>query len=163
MQENESTTNEYSVCVISIVRLFYAKHVATVDPTWDFVWPSTISGLECCSAILAACIPTYRPLVNKIRHGEAAENTVPRPSKPSTNNSRRFNIPLLNMLSSKRSTNASQTSSRADEYPLYNKLGKGNDVEIRVASGHGHGDLEQGRTASKQEIMVTQTFSAGRE
>ncbi|KAF2261281.1 hypothetical protein CC78DRAFT_419158, partial [Lojkania enalia] len=54
------------VCVISIVRLFYAQHVDTVDPTWDFVWPSMISGLECCSAILTACIPTYRPLVNKI-------------------------------------------------------------------------------------------------
>ncbi|KAF2179539.1 hypothetical protein K469DRAFT_441568, partial [Zopfia rhizophila CBS 207.26] len=49
------------VCIISVVRLPIVKEVDTPDPSWDFVWPLAISAIECCAAIIAACVPTYRP------------------------------------------------------------------------------------------------------
>ncbi|PVI02403.1 hypothetical protein DM02DRAFT_559798 [Periconia macrospinosa] len=134
------------VCIISIVRLFYAQHVATVDPTWDLVWPATMSGIESASAIVAACIPTYRPLINKIRHGEAEENTVQRPTGVSTigGSKKRF----FSRSKPTKRTSGSEVSS--GEYPLYDRLGKGND-----------NSASQGRTPvgpSPGEIHVKTVF-----
>ncbi|KAF1948665.1 hypothetical protein CC80DRAFT_458826 [Byssothecium circinans] len=142
------------VCIISIVRLFFAQHVATVDPTWDLVWPATLSGVESCSAIVAACIPTYRPLINKIRHGEAEENTVQRPTGPSTIGSSKKRFFSKQKSTGKRGTDISEASS--GEYPLYDRLGKGNDVEIRQGSVH---DVERN---AGSDIHVTTTFESRR-
>ncbi|KAF2475039.1 uncharacterized protein BDR25DRAFT_384564, partial [Lindgomyces ingoldianus] len=57
------------VCVISIIRLIYARKVETADPSWDYVPISLISTIECSSGILAACMPTWRPLFKFLRHG----------------------------------------------------------------------------------------------
>jgi hypothetical protein len=131
-----------------------------VDPTWDFVWPSFISGLECCSAIVAACIPTFRPLINKVRHGVATENTVPRPTKPSTLDSKRsggFGTPLRRLLASKRS-NASATTTDSNEARLYESLGNGHDFDAKIESDVNNTHLHP--EPAKQSIHVTQTFSS---
>ncbi|KAF4626140.1 hypothetical protein G7Y89_g12023 [Cudoniella acicularis] len=61
------------VCIVSIVRLFYVNKVGnTKDPGWDYVIPSTLSDLECCVAIISACLPTYRPLVTSLIPGKNA-------------------------------------------------------------------------------------------
>ncbi|KAH8691042.1 hypothetical protein GQ44DRAFT_582832, partial [Phaeosphaeriaceae sp. PMI808] len=54
------------VCIISTVRLPVVKEVDTPDPSWDFVWPLVISAIELCAAVIAACVPTYRPFFNFI-------------------------------------------------------------------------------------------------
>ncbi|KAK7178625.1 integral membrane protein [Paraphaeosphaeria sporulosa] len=63
------------VCVISVVRLPIVKEVDTPDPSWDFVWPLTISSIELCAAVIAACVPTYRPSFNLIVNGDPKRNT----------------------------------------------------------------------------------------
>ncbi|KAF2658330.1 hypothetical protein K491DRAFT_276662 [Lophiostoma macrostomum CBS 122681] len=57
----------FAVCVMSIVRLFYAKRVETVDPSWDYISISVVSTIECTTGILAACMPTWRPLFKSLR------------------------------------------------------------------------------------------------
>ncbi|KAF2113080.1 hypothetical protein BDV96DRAFT_648693 [Lophiotrema nucula] len=57
------------VCVISIIRLIYARRVETADPSWDFAPIAMISSLEGSSGILAACMPTWRPLFKFLRQG----------------------------------------------------------------------------------------------
>jgi hypothetical protein len=55
------------VCILSIVRLFYAKRFESGDPSWEFSTISTISTAECSLGILAACMPTWRPLFKFLR------------------------------------------------------------------------------------------------
>ncbi|KAF2262580.1 hypothetical protein CC78DRAFT_545766 [Lojkania enalia] len=57
------------VCVVSIIRLVYARKVDSVDPSWDFSPIALISSIECASGILAACMPTWRPLFKFLHHG----------------------------------------------------------------------------------------------
>ncbi|KAF2015775.1 hypothetical protein BU24DRAFT_462004 [Aaosphaeria arxii CBS 175.79] len=57
------------VCVVSVVRLFYIKEVVSADVSWDNVPLSVISSLEISSGILAACVPTWRPLFRFLRSG----------------------------------------------------------------------------------------------
>ncbi|KAH8694199.1 hypothetical protein BGW36DRAFT_463777 [Talaromyces proteolyticus] len=53
-------------CVVSIVRLAYAQSVgSTVDASWDDVGGGILSCVEICIGILAACVPTYRPILNR--------------------------------------------------------------------------------------------------
>jgi hypothetical protein len=60
----------FFTCIISIVRLFYSRRVDnTTDPSWDYVHISLISSIECAAGILAACMPTWRPLFKFLRHG----------------------------------------------------------------------------------------------
>ncbi|KAF2876436.1 hypothetical protein BDV95DRAFT_458081, partial [Massariosphaeria phaeospora] len=49
-------------CVISVVRLCYAKQYESTNPSWDYVPIALISTIECSTGILAACMPTWRPL-----------------------------------------------------------------------------------------------------
>ncbi|KAH7378788.1 hypothetical protein BKA66DRAFT_587912 [Pyrenochaeta sp. MPI-SDFR-AT-0127] len=63
------------VCIISTVRLPIVKHVDTPDPSWDFVSPLTISAIELCAAVIAACIPTYRPFFNLVVNGDPNRDT----------------------------------------------------------------------------------------
>jgi hypothetical protein len=55
------------VCVLSIIRLLYAKRFESGDPSWEFSTISTISTAECSLGILAACMPTWRPLFKFLR------------------------------------------------------------------------------------------------
>lgn len=55
------------VCVLSIVRLLYANRFEAGDPSWDYSTISTISTAECSLGILAACMPTWRPLFKFLR------------------------------------------------------------------------------------------------
>ena len=76
------------VCVISVVRLMYAKNVETVDPsctscsqpssqfrplpniaTGDFTPIAILSTLESSAAVMVACMPTWRPLFRFLGRG----------------------------------------------------------------------------------------------
>jgi len=57
----------FFTCIISIVRLSTLDAAATTaDPTWDNTEAALWSYLELTIAILAACLPTLRPLMLKI-------------------------------------------------------------------------------------------------
>ncbi|KAF2645720.1 hypothetical protein P280DRAFT_513612 [Massarina eburnea CBS 473.64] len=58
-----------TVCIISIVRLMFAKHVDMVDPSWDNVPIGALSTVEGSAGILAACMPTWRPLFRFLGRG----------------------------------------------------------------------------------------------
>lgn len=54
-------------CITSIVRIRTLKTAAsTKDPNWDNVDAATWSFLEVTLAIIAACLPTLRPLFSKL-------------------------------------------------------------------------------------------------
>jgi len=56
----------FFTCIISLVRLSSLKQATnTSDPTWDNTDAATWSYLELSMAILAACLPTLRPLAIK--------------------------------------------------------------------------------------------------
>ncbi|KZZ98907.1 hypothetical protein AAL_02458 [Moelleriella libera RCEF 2490] len=56
-----------SACVVSVVRTAYTLDIgSTVDNSWDMVPGANISIAEIMAGILAACIPTYGPLVHYI-------------------------------------------------------------------------------------------------
>ncbi|MCJ1407200.1 hypothetical protein MMC19_001271 [Ptychographa xylographoides] len=64
-------------CIISIVRLFYVQSVGlSDDPSWDDINSGILSGIELFFGILAACIPTYQPLFNRLVHGSANRATI---------------------------------------------------------------------------------------
>ncbi|KAH9906894.1 hypothetical protein F4778DRAFT_723921 [Xylariomycetidae sp. FL2044] len=71
-----------SACVASIVRLTYAKDtLSTFDKTWDSVPVGILSGVEMCTAIIACCFATYRPVVDRVFLRNAAHSKGP--SRPS--------------------------------------------------------------------------------
>ncbi|AEO62720.1 uncharacterized protein THITE_2084224 [Thermothielavioides terrestris NRRL 8126] len=54
-------------CIVSIARLFYAREVeSTYDATWDSIYGAVLSGVEMCTAIVACCTVTYRPLIERV-------------------------------------------------------------------------------------------------
>jgi hypothetical protein len=73
------------VCVISVVRLVYAKNVETADPTCksalhgvmllvniyagDLTTIAILSTLEASAAVMVACMPTWRPLFRFLGRG----------------------------------------------------------------------------------------------
>ncbi|KAF1950352.1 hypothetical protein CC80DRAFT_578239 [Byssothecium circinans] len=58
-----------TVCIISIVRLMFAKVVDNLDPSWDNVPIGALSTVEGSTGILAACMPTWRPLFRFLGRG----------------------------------------------------------------------------------------------
>ncbi|QKX52999.1 uncharacterized protein TRUGW13939_00070 [Talaromyces rugulosus] len=53
-------------CIVSIVRLASVQAVgSTTDPSWDDVGGGILSCVEVCVGIVAASLPTYRPLLNR--------------------------------------------------------------------------------------------------
>ncbi|PVH97047.1 hypothetical protein DM02DRAFT_686096 [Periconia macrospinosa] len=57
------------VCIISIVRLVKAISINMVDPSWDNVPIQVLSTVEGSAGILAACMPTWRPLFRFVGQG----------------------------------------------------------------------------------------------
>ncbi|KUI69725.1 hypothetical protein VM1G_04787 [Cytospora mali] len=56
-----------SACIASIVRLTYTQSgLSTYDESWDSVPVAILSGVEMCTAIIASCFATYRPLVERV-------------------------------------------------------------------------------------------------
>ena len=81
-----------SVCVASMVRIFYLSKVATTDPTWTAVDPSMWSSIELCLGVVSACLPTMRPLLRtvfriRIRIGLATSSTQNSTKMSKLNNS----------------------------------------------------------------------------
>ncbi|KAK7178216.1 hypothetical protein PSPO01_15734 [Paraphaeosphaeria sporulosa] len=133
------------VCVISVVRLPIVKEVDTPDPSWDFVWPLTISSIELCAAVIAACVPTYRPSFNIIVNGDPKRNTKTKGSYGTSRdaNSSSFSnqqIPLSDVLHFK-------TDIYRGFSPRLGSLGYSN----LDASSHG--------TIKTNQISVTRSFS----
>ncbi|KAH7323147.1 hypothetical protein B0I35DRAFT_349977 [Stachybotrys elegans] len=63
-------------CVVSFVRLFYADSInSTFDPSWDGVTAGILSGLEMSTGIIACCMITFRPLLQRLRRGDSTTNS----------------------------------------------------------------------------------------
>ncbi|PVI00618.1 hypothetical protein DM02DRAFT_628343 [Periconia macrospinosa] len=58
-----------AVCVISIVRVSKAHDLKGVDPTWNYVPVQALSTIEGSIGVLAACMPTWRPLFRSLGQG----------------------------------------------------------------------------------------------
>ncbi|KUI54152.1 hypothetical protein VP1G_01616 [Cytospora mali] len=59
-----------SACIASIIRLTYVQSgLSTYDESWDSVPVAILSGVEMCTAIIASCFATYRPLVERFLLG----------------------------------------------------------------------------------------------
>ncbi|CAI6339121.1 unnamed protein product [Periconia digitata] len=58
-----------AVCIISIIRVRKAHELKGVDPTWNFVPVQSLSTVEGSIGILAACMPTWRPLFRFVGQG----------------------------------------------------------------------------------------------
>ncbi|KAL6714744.1 hypothetical protein ACLMJK_008169 [Lecanora helva] len=53
--------------VVCLVRLFFVlQYSSTNDPTWDDILSGFISTVELCVGIIAACVPTYKPLFKRL-------------------------------------------------------------------------------------------------
>jgi len=102
------------VCIVSIVRLFYVNKVGnTKDASWDYVLPSTLSGLECSVGIISACLPTYRPLVTSAfptkRAGVRDQTHTSQAAKSYGQDS--LNVPLRSLFTQKSTASASASAS----------------------------------------------------
>ncbi|KAF2468387.1 uncharacterized protein BDR25DRAFT_205126, partial [Lindgomyces ingoldianus] len=54
-------------CIASIVRLFFVDKIGNShDPSWDYAIPALIANVELCVGVLAANLPTYRPLITSM-------------------------------------------------------------------------------------------------
>lgn len=61
------TSDLCSTCIISIIRIRTLKDAAEAeDPNWDNVDAAYWSFLEVCTAVLAACLPTLRPVLAQV-------------------------------------------------------------------------------------------------
>ena len=60
---------EFSVCVISVIRLVILSHLTTGDTTWTYVNASIWSAAEPCMGVIASCIPSLRPLLSLLLRG----------------------------------------------------------------------------------------------
>ncbi|KAF2965286.1 hypothetical protein GQX73_g8295 [Xylaria multiplex] len=67
-----------SACVVSIIRLAFALRVGTTsDGSWDNIPAGLLSVVELMTGILAASIPTYRPLYQRLFYGPAVASQQP--------------------------------------------------------------------------------------
>lgn len=57
------------VCIISIVRIVVISHLKIFDVTWNYVESGIWSAAEPCMGVVAACIPSLRPLLSLIIRG----------------------------------------------------------------------------------------------
>ncbi|CAI6341924.1 unnamed protein product [Periconia digitata] len=81
-----------ATCIISIIRLQQAHSLDLVDPTWNYTPIQAISTVEGAIGILAACMPTWRPLFKFLSRGvtsyfssgsrHATSNTASNPKLP---------------------------------------------------------------------------------
>ncbi|KAF2245034.1 hypothetical protein BU26DRAFT_434462 [Trematosphaeria pertusa] len=63
-------------CVGAIVRLFYVDKIGnSYDATWDYGIPALVANVELCVGVLAANLPTYRPLITTITSSRHATDT----------------------------------------------------------------------------------------
>lgn len=51
-----------SVCVTSILRLFTIRELGDSDQTWTNVASAIWTSVECSTAVICGCLPTYKPL-----------------------------------------------------------------------------------------------------
>ena len=70
--------DSHSVSVISIIRFLSIYYLVDDDITWNFVPVATWTAAEMNLAVISACLPCLRPIVNMICKGRS----VPAPSDP---------------------------------------------------------------------------------
>ncbi|KAK8045562.1 hypothetical protein PG993_005586 [Apiospora rasikravindrae] len=63
------------VVAVSIIRVTYVSGVSFSDGFWVNTFPSMWSVVESCVAIVAACLPTLRPVFNLLIHGDPEGST----------------------------------------------------------------------------------------
>lgn len=80
-----------SVCVVSIIRVVVLSRLTNFDVTWNYVDAAIWSAAEPCMGVVAACLPSLRPLLAVVIrgthrgptiHSKSAQKTI------STNSSR---------------------------------------------------------------------------
>ncbi|KAL8747315.1 MAG: hypothetical protein Q9190_000782 [Brigantiaea leucoxantha] len=137
------------VSITSIVRLFFVRKVGSRDPTIDDVDGATISAAECCVGIISACLPTYRPLYIRYRHGRIEARDTRATPKAYGNKSTESKH--LKSLRSKSAADSNKGYSR--EYGgLYKQLGNKTDVEYQSD--------ERQMMGTSDNIFVTKTFAS---
>lgn len=60
---------EFSVCVISVIRLVVLSRLTAFDVTWNYVNSAIWSAAEPCMGVIASCIPSLRPLLSLLLRG----------------------------------------------------------------------------------------------
>jgi len=76
-----------SVCVISIVRLIVRSRLGEYDVTWNYVNAAIWSVAEPSMGVIAACIPSLRPLISLVWKGSHRGPTMVSKSAQATNSS----------------------------------------------------------------------------
>ncbi|KAK7733129.1 hypothetical protein SLS53_008317 [Cytospora paraplurivora] len=66
------------VVVVSIVRVTYVENVSFTDGFWANSYAAMWSVVENCVAIVAACLPVMRPVINQIIYGSPNGSENPR-------------------------------------------------------------------------------------
>jgi len=143
------------VVVVSIVRMFYLHKVTHVDPSWNLIIPVILSNLECGTGILAACLPTLRPIYLYARHGPGLTKSQHDQSTVS------FPMGYMGAALPTESRVAQRLTDMSDDerphMPLF-----GTQTEIKGASNMKKTEQDkhqwQGKNES-QSIVVTQTFT----
>ncbi|KAF2704364.1 hypothetical protein K504DRAFT_442554 [Pleomassaria siparia CBS 279.74] len=105
-------------CVASIVRLFYVDKIGNShDPTWDYAIPALIANAELCIGVLAANLPTYRPLVSTLVSSRRAND-----SKRTSQGGARSYLPIKDSLQvpiSSHFTRQSVTNLELDDVEMF--------------------------------------------
>ena len=60
---------EFSVCIISIIRLVVLNGLVSIDVTWNYVNSSIWTAAEPCMGVIASCLPSLRPLLSLLFRG----------------------------------------------------------------------------------------------
>jgi len=143
------------VVVVSIVRLFYLHKVTYVDPSWNLIIPVILSNLECGTGILAACLPTLRPIYLYARYGPGLTKSQHHQSTAS------FPMGYMGATLPTESRVAQHlTDMSDDEHPYMPSFGT--QTEIRGARNMRKTEQDKQQWQGKKEsqsIVVTQTFT----
>lgn len=68
-------------CAISLARWCSLFQIHGIDETWDLTLPTIWSAAEACLGIVAACLPTFRPLFRKSRTPDHSQTNHSSPSQ----------------------------------------------------------------------------------
>ena len=140
--------SEYSVCVVSMIRLVIYMHIYLND-LYSQAWINVVSLLEPLIGIVVACLPLFRPAIRKVVDHM-------RKTKPETRNVLSSSMARLRMKRSK----SSAFQSLVDLFPLTDLEAQGTQNRITGPRGkpdevfEGYGDLAGFRIPPQSSIMV---------
>ncbi|KAF2108972.1 hypothetical protein BDV96DRAFT_652214 [Lophiotrema nucula] len=138
-------------CVASIVRLFYVDKIGNSDDaTWDYAIPALIANVELCVGVLAANLPTYRPLITSVTSGRRAMDTE------RTSNAGRSYKPVKDSLQTPLSSLFFKQGNLSSETDDMEMLSGNADHKVQT---HISNDSRVWPRARSNEIRVTTSFN----